>query len=120
MCNSKWGRIVNISSVAGMMGGFGQTSYSAAKAGIIGLTKSVALEGGKFNITCNVVVVGSSSTGAPMSDEVREKLNKRILARRSSEPQEIADAITFCVAEESGYMTGSVVNMMGGLDLFVF
>jgi len=120
MCNNKWGRIVNISSIAGVMGGFGQTSYGAAKAGVIGLTKSVALEGGKYNITCNVVIIGSANTGAPMADDVREKLNKRILARRSSEPQEIADAIAFCVSDSAGYMTGSEVNMMGGLDLFVF
>lgn len=120
MCNNKWGRIVNVSSVAGVMGGFGQTSYSAAKAGIIGLTKSVALEGGRYNITSNVVLVGSANTDAPMSDEVREKLNKRILARRSAEPQEIADAVAYLVSDKSAYMTGAIMNMMGGLDLFVF
>jgi 3-oxoacyl-[acyl-carrier protein] reductase len=120
MCANKWGRIVNISSIAGIMGGYGQTSYGAAKAGIIGLTKSVALEGGRYNVTCNVVVVGVANTGAPLADDVREKLEKRLLSRRRAEPQEIADAIAFCISEESRYMTGAVVNMMGGLDLFVF
>ena len=114
MCNNKWGRIVNMSSVAGVMGGYGQTSYGAAKAGIIGLTKSVALEGGRYNITCNVVIVGSARTDAPMADDVREKLEKRILARRSAEPQEIADAIRYLVSDEAQYMTGSIMNMMGG------
>ncbi len=120
MCANKYGRIVNITSVAGLMGGFGQTAYSAAKAGIIGLTKSIALEGARYNITCNVVAVGVARTDAPMADDVREKLEKRILARRIAEPQEIADAISYAVSDKAQYMTGSIVNMLGGLDLFVF
>lgn len=120
MCNNKWGRIVNLTSVAGVMGGFGQTSYSAAKAGIIGLTKSVALEGGRFNITSNVVLVGVAETDAPLADEVRVKLEKRILAQRRALPQEIADAIAYLVSDKAAYMTGAIMNMMGGLDLFVF
>ncbi len=120
MCANKWGRIVNITSVAGVMGGFGQTSYSAAKAGLIGLTKSVALEGGKFNITCNAVAVGVAKTDAPLADDVREKLEKRILARRIAEPQEIADAVAYVVSDKAQYMTGAIMNMLGGLDLFVF
>ena len=120
MCANNWGRIVNITSVAGVMGGFGQTSYGAAKAGIIGLTKSVALEGGRYNITSNVVLVGVAKTGAPMADEVRQKLEKRILSRRLAESQEIADAVAYLVSDKAQYMTGAVMNMMGGLDLFVF
>jgi 3-oxoacyl-[acyl-carrier protein] reductase len=120
MCANNWGRIVNITSVAGVMGGFGQTSYGSAKAGIIGLTKSVALEGGRYNITCNVVLIGVAKTDAPLDDEVRQKLEKRILARRPVEPQEIADAIAYLVSDKARYMTGAIMNMMGGLDLFVF
>ena len=120
MCTNKWGRIVNITSVAGLMGGFGQTGYSAAKAGIIGLTKSVALEGGRYNITCNAVMVGVAKTDAPMADDVREKLEKRMVARRLAEPQEIADAIAFATSDKAQYMSGAIVNMLGGLDLFVF
>jgi 3-oxoacyl-[acyl-carrier protein] reductase len=120
MCANNWGRIVNITSVAGVMGGFGQTSYGAAKAGIIGLTKSVALEGGRFNITSNAVLVGVAKTGAPMADEVRQKLEKRILTRRLSEPQEIADAVAYLASDKAQYMTGAIMNMMGGLDLFIF
>lgn len=120
MCTAKYGRIVNITSVAGLMGGVGQSAYSAAKAGIIGLTKSVALEGGRYNITCNAVAVGVARTDAPLADDVREKLEKRMVTRRIAEPQEIADAVAFAVSDKAQYMTGTVVNMMGGLDLFVF
>jgi len=120
MAAGKWGRIVNITSVAGVMGGFGQTPYSAAKAGIIGLTKSVALEGARFNITSNAVLVGVAKTDAPLEDEVRAKLEKKLLARRVAEPQEIADAINYLVSDKSQYMSGAIMNMLGGLDLFVF
>ena len=120
MCANNWGRIVNITSVAGVMGGFGQTSYGSAKAGIIGLTKAVALEGARYNITSNAVLVGVAKTGAPLADEVREKLEKRLLTRRLSEPQEIADAVDYLVSDKARYMSGAVMNLLGGLDLFVF
>jgi 3-oxoacyl-[acyl-carrier protein] reductase len=120
MCANNWGRIVNITSVAGVMGGYGQTSYGSAKAGLIGLTKSVALEGARYNITSNAVLVGVAETGAPLDAEVRQKLEKRILTRRLSEPQEIADAVAYLASDEARYMTGAVMNMLGGLDLFVF
>jgi 3-oxoacyl-[acyl-carrier protein] reductase len=120
MAAAKWGRIVNITSVAGVMGGFGQTPYSSAKAGIIGLTKSVALEGARFNITSNAVLIGVAKTEAPLDDEVRAKLEKRLLARRVAEPQEIADAIAYLVSDNAQYMSGAIMNMLGGLDLFVF
>jgi 3-oxoacyl-[acyl-carrier protein] reductase len=120
MCANKWGRIVNISSVAGVMGGYGQTSYGAAKAGLISLAKSCALEGARFNITANVVLVGVAKTDAPLADDVRQKLESRILARRLAEPQEIANAVAYLVSDEAQYMTGAVMNLVGGLDLFVF
>jgi 3-oxoacyl-[acyl-carrier protein] reductase len=119
MCKNKWGRVVNISSIAGVMGGYGQTSYGAAKAGLISLAKSVALEGARFNITGNAVLVGVAKTDAPLADESRRNLENRILARRLAEPQEIADAVAYLVSDEAQYMTGAVMNMMGGLDLFV-
>ncbi len=123
MCANKWGRIVNMTSVAGVMGGYGQTSYGAAKAGLIGLAKSAALEGARFNITANAVVIGIANTEAyyePIPAEVREKVEKRTAIGRPADPQEIADAIAFVVSDKAQYMTGAVVNMMGGLDLFVF
>jgi 3-oxoacyl-[acyl-carrier protein] reductase len=123
MCANKWGRIITMSSVAGMLGGYGQTSYSAAKAGLVGLTKSLALEGARFNITANCVVIGIANTEAyfePIPIEVRQKVEKRTALGRAAEPQEIADAVAFTVSDKAAYMTGALVNMMGGEDLFVF
>jgi 3-oxoacyl-[acyl-carrier protein] reductase len=123
MCANKWGRIVNMTSVAGVMGGAGQTSYGAAKAGLIGLAKSTALEGARFNITANCILVGTANTEAyyePIPQEVREKFEKRIALRRPAEPEEIGEAIAFVVSDKAAYMTGAIMNMMGGLDLFVF
>jgi 3-oxoacyl-[acyl-carrier protein] reductase len=123
MCANKWGRIVNMTSVAGVLGGYGQSSYGAAKAGLIGLAKSTALEGARFNITANCVLVGIANTEAyyePISEEVRQRIEKRTAIGRPADPQEIADAVAYVVSEEARYMTGAVMNMVGGLDLFVF
>ena len=123
MCTKKYGRIVNMTSVAGVMGGSGQTSYGSAKAGLIGMAKSAALEGSRFNITANCVLIGTANTEAyyePIPKEVRERFEKRIALRRPAEPEEIGEAIAFVVSDKAAYMTGSIVNMMGGLDLFVF
>jgi 3-oxoacyl-[acyl-carrier protein] reductase len=119
MCENKWGRVVNISSVAGVMGGYGQASYGASKAGLIALAKTVAIEGARFNITGNAVIVGVANTDAPLTDEARDRLGKRLLAQRLAEPADIADAVAYLASEEARYMTGATMNMMGGLDLFV-
>jgi len=123
MCTRKWGRIINLTSVAGVQGGYGQSSYSSAKAGLVGLAKSAALEGARFNITANCVLVGTANTEAyyePIPEKIRERLEKRIALGRPADPGEIADAIAFVASHKAAYMTGTVVNMMGGLDLFVF
>jgi 3-oxoacyl-[acyl-carrier protein] reductase len=123
MCAEKWGRIINMTSVAGVLGGYGQTSYGAAKAGLIALAKSAALEGARFNITANCVVVGIAATEAyldKLPEAVRERVEKRTAIGRPADPQEIADAVAYVVSEEARYMTGAVMNMVGGLDLFVF
>lgn len=119
MCANKWGRVINISSVAGVMGGSGQASYGASKAGLIALAKTVAIEGARFNITGNAVIVGIAKTDAPLADEAAETLGKRLLWRRPADPEEIADAVAYLASEEAKYMTGATMNMMGGLDLFV-
>lgn len=120
MCERTWGRIVSLTSVAGVLGGYGQTSYGAAKAGLIGLTKSIALEGARFNITSNCVIVGISHTdaAAKLPEAVLAKVEKRTAIGRAAKPEEIADGVLFAVSNP--YMTGAVVNMLGGLDLFVF
>jgi len=79
----------------------------------------VAIEGAKFNITGNAVIVGIAKTDAPLADEATETLGKRLLARRAAKPEEIANAVAYLASDEAKYMTGSTMNMMGGLDLFV-
>jgi 3-oxoacyl-[acyl-carrier protein] reductase len=122
MMANKYGRIVNITSVAGVMGGAGQTSYGAAKAGLIALAKSAALEGARFNITANSVLVGVSATDQHdhLPDQARQAIEARTALKRAATPQEIADAIAYVVSDSAAYMTGAIMNMMGGLDLFVF
>jgi len=119
MCTNKWGRVINISSVAGVLGGAGQASYGASKAGLINLAKTVGIEGARFNITGNAVIVGVAKTDAPLVNEATETLGKRMLARRPADPEEIADAVAYLASDEAKYMTGATMNMMGGLDLFV-
>ncbi len=119
MCENKWGRVVNISSVAGVMGGDGQASYGAAKAGLIALAKTVAIEGAKFNITGNTVIVGVAQTDAPLVKEATDSLGKRLLWRRPADPEEIANAVAYLASDKAKYMSGATMNMMGGLDLFV-
>jgi 3-oxoacyl-[acyl-carrier protein] reductase len=119
---NKWGRIVNMTSVAGVMGGFGQSSYGSAKAALIGLAKCVALEGARSNITANCVLVGMAQTEAydeTVGEEIRKNIERKIAFQRAASPQEVADAIAYVVSEKAGYMTGAVVDLMGGLDLFV-
>ncbi len=122
MCENKWGRVINVTSVAGVLGGYGQTSYGAAKSGLISLAKSLALEGARFNITANCGLVGISATDNHMQlpEQVREKIEKRTALRRPATPEEIADAIAYVASDKGAYMTGAIMNMMGGLDLFVF
>jgi 3-oxoacyl-[acyl-carrier protein] reductase len=122
MCANKWGRVINITSVAGVMGGFGQSSYGAAKAGLISLGKTVALEGARYNITGNSVLIGISETDAyhKLPEPVREKVEEKTVFKRPAQPQDIANAVVYLASDEGGYMTGAVMNLMGGLDLFVF
>jgi 3-oxoacyl-[acyl-carrier protein] reductase len=122
MCANKWGRIVNMTSVAGVMGGAGQSSYGAAKAGLIALAKSVALEGARFNITANSVLIGVSATDQHdrLPEAARQAIGNRIALKRPSTPQEVAEAIAYVVSDKAAYMTGAIMNLMGGLDLFVF
>ncbi len=117
-----WGRIVNMASVAGTLGGFGQASYSTTKSGLLGLTKTLAMEGGRHGITCNAIVPGVIGSEAfHMANPV---MNERIVARtvfkRHGEPQDIANAIAFLCSDLAGYITGVGLYVSGGIELFVF
>jgi 3-oxoacyl-[acyl-carrier protein] reductase len=122
MCTSNWGRIINISSVAGVMGGAGQTSYGAGKAGLIALAKSAALEGARFNITANTILVGILDTDAfaELPEPVQKKVAGKTVWGRPADTEDIAGAVAYLVSDEAKYMTGAEINMLGGLDLFVF
>jgi 3-oxoacyl-[acyl-carrier protein] reductase len=113
----KGGGIVNISSVAGIMGNAGQSNYAASKAGLIGFTKSIAREYGERNIRANVVAPGLIKTR--MTDEIDERskevIIKSIPLKRYGEPQDVASAVYFLLSEYGAYITGEVINVNGGL-----
>ena len=117
-----WGRIVNMASVAGTLGGFGQASYSTTKAGLIGLTKTLALEGARHGITCNAIVPGIIGTEAFNfgNPDMNERMVKRVAMRRPGEPQEIANTIAFLCSDLASYITGVALNVSGGIELFTF
>jgi 3-oxoacyl-[acyl-carrier protein] reductase len=117
-----WGRIVNMASVAGTLGGFGQASYSTTKAGLLGLTKSLALEGARHGITVNAIVPGIIGTEAfhMANAEMNERIIKRTALRRPGEPQDIANAIAFLSSDLASYVTGVGLNVSGGVELFTF
>jgi 3-oxoacyl-[acyl-carrier protein] reductase len=117
-----WGRIVNMASVAGTLGGFGQASYSTTKAGLLGLTKTLALEGARHGITANAIVPGIIGTEAFHfgSEEMNERMIRRTALRRTGDPQDIANAIAFLCSDLAGYITGVELNVSGGIELFTF
>ena len=117
-----WGRIVNMASVAGTLGGFGQASYSTTKAGLIGLTKTLALEGARHGITANAIVPGIIGTEAFHfgNPDMNERMVKRTALRRTGDPQDIANAIAFLCSDLAGYITGVELNVSGGIELFTF
>jgi 3-oxoacyl-[acyl-carrier protein] reductase len=116
MMKNRWGRIVNIASIVGEMGNFGQANYSAAKAGAIGLTKTVARELASRGITCNAVAPGFIDTAMTqkLSDDVKKKLSEQIPLTRLGTPEDIAKAVVFLCAD-ADYITGQVVNVNGGM-----
>jgi 3-oxoacyl-[acyl-carrier protein] reductase len=117
-----WGRIISMASVAGTLGGFGQASYSTTKAGVIGLAKTLAMEGGRHGITSNVIVPGIIGTEAfhMANAAMNERIASRTVFKRPGEPQDIANAITFLCSDLAGYITGVELYVSGGIELFVF
>jgi acetoacetyl-CoA reductase len=115
MIENKFGRIINISSVIGQSGGFGQTNYAAAKAGLIGFSKSLALENAKYGITVNCICPGFINTEmvAEMPSEVLDTIKSKIPAGRLGNPSDIAKGVLYLI--EAPYITGQCLNINGGL-----
>jgi 3-oxoacyl-[acyl-carrier protein] reductase len=117
MMRERWGRIVNISSVVGEAGNAGQANYVASKAGLIGLTKSLAQELGSRNITVNAVAPGFIETDMThvLKEEQKAKITQGIPLARIGRPEEVAAAVRFLCGEEAGYITGNVIDVNGGM-----
>jgi 3-oxoacyl-[acyl-carrier protein] reductase len=119
MLKARWGRIINITSVVGEIGQAGQANYAASKAGLIGLTKSLARELASRNITVNAVAPGYIAT--PMTDVLNDQQRAAMMAQipldRAGTPEDIAAAVTFLASEQAGYITGHVLDVNGGMRM---
>lgn len=117
MLKQKSGRIINISSVSGVMGNAGQANYCAAKAGVIGLTKSVARELGSRGITCNAVAPGFIETDMTevLPEDVKKTMGEQIPLKHFGKPEDVAETVAFLASENAGYITGQVIHVDGGM-----
>jgi len=117
MVKQRSGRIINLASVVGVMGNPGQANYVASKAGMIGLTKTVAKELGARGVTVNAVAPGFIETDmtAVLSEKVKEAMLSMIPLQRAGNPQDVADAITFLASDQAAYITGQVIHVTGGM-----
>ncbi|MBT9384242.1 3-oxoacyl-ACP reductase FabG [Pseudooceanicola sp. CBS1P-1] len=119
MMKARWGRIINISSIVGATGNPGQVNYAAAKAGMVGMTKSIAYEVASRGITANCVAPGFIATAMTdkLNDEQKAKINAQIPAARMGSPEEIAAAVLYLASPEAGYVTGSTLHVNGGMAM---
>ena len=117
MIRARWGRVINISSIVGLMGNVGQANYAASKAALIGFTKALALEIGSRSVTVNAIAPGFISTTMTeaMTAEARKALEDRIALKRLGTTDDVAYATVFLASEQAGYITGTVLNVSGGL-----
>jgi acetoacetyl-CoA reductase len=120
MVERKFGRIVNVSSINGQGGQYGQVNYSAAKAGIHGFTKALALEGARFGVTVNSLAPGYTDTDmvAAVPPQAMEKVIAKIPVGRLGKAEEIARGALFLVADDAGFITGSTVSINGGQHMY--
>jgi 3-oxoacyl-[acyl-carrier protein] reductase len=117
MIRERWGRIINVASVVGLMGNAGQANYVSSKSGLIGLTKAIAQEVASRNITVNAVAPGYIETDmtAVLPEEVKAKMLSHIALKRFGKPDDIAAAVRFLASEDAGYITGQVLSVNGGM-----
>lgn len=117
MIRQKFGKIVNLSSVIGIVGNAGQVNYAASKAGVIGMTKSLAKEIGSRGITVNAVAPGFINTDMTesLTEKVKEEAKKNIPLKRLGSPEDVANIVAFLVSEDASYITGQVINVDGGM-----
>ncbi|MDC0738500.1 3-oxoacyl-[acyl-carrier-protein] reductase [Cognatishimia sp. SS12] len=119
MMKARWGRIINISSIVGATGNPGQANYAASKAGMVGMTKSIAYEVASRGITANAVAPGFIATAMTdaLNDDQKEAINKQIPSNRMGTPAEIAAAVLYLASDEAGYVTGSTLHVNGGMAM---
>lgn len=119
MMKARWGRIINISSIVGATGNPGQVNYAASKAGMVGMTKSIAYEVASRGITANCVAPGFIATAMTekLTDDQKEKINAQIPAARMGTPEEIAAAVLYLASPEAGYVTGATLHVNGGMAM---
>jgi 3-oxoacyl-[acyl-carrier protein] reductase len=119
MMKARGGRIINIASVSGLMGNPGQVNYSASKAGVIGLTRTVSRELASRNVTVNAVAPGFIATDmtAALGEEIIEQIKKEVPLGRMGEPQDVADAVLFLASDAASFITGHVLTVDGGLTV---
>src|SRR5206468_398984 len=120
MLRNRWGRIISLSSIVGATGNLGQANYAAAKAGLIGFTKSIAREVASRNITANAIAPGYILTDitAVLPEELKEAMLKTIPAERAGEPEDVANAVLFLASDLAAYITGQVLNVNGGMAMY--